>query len=532
MTDPNHNTEVERARNPVVEALYCMIAAVVLVVPGVMTFMPSADGDATLARERRVASKAPRPQLDQLADFPAQYQAWFGRSFGLRGPLLRLHAHSWYHAFRRAPGKRILLGEGDWLFTTASHVIDDVRGVAPLSDEVLENWRLTLEARRDWLASRGIPFVFAVVPSKSAVYPERLPERYDIVGKSRRQQFLDYMREHSDVDVLDLMPAVLEAKAQSAPNDNAYYPLGTHWTPRGAHHAYRAIIDVLRADFPELRAWPLSDFTAIPMTQQDDESDAVFLDDLLTQSENRLEPIRGWLSTEHGEEDSMGMGQLFAQEDRSLPRALFIRDSFGVALAPFLAQHFSQLQSLGTDSFPVWAIRELQPDVVIQVYVDRFAESIRPTVQTLFEQAEIKERFDASDQVRLAAAAPGRHPQLDGYQRTRISGGGSQPTILHLDSLTRGFLVDEPQLDPRHEVAVLRVAFEAPAASYASVYYMEQETQGYRHQRREKLPAEQGFNELYFLLSSPTMTGPLLVRPGSVTGDYPIIDCELRVIRR
>ena len=82
------------------------------------------------------------------------------------------------------------------------------------------------------------------------------------------------------------------------------------------------------------------------------------------------------------------------------------------------------------------------------------------------------------------------------------------------------------------EVAVLRVAFEAPAASYASVYYMEQETQGYRHQRREKLPAEQGFNELYFLLSSPTMTGPLLVRPGSVTGDYPIIDCELRVIRR
>jgi alginate O-acetyltransferase complex protein AlgJ len=532
MTDATHTSELERVRHPVVEALYCLFAAALLVVPGVMTFLPDGESEATLARERRASAAAPRPRIDDLAAFHAQYQAWFGRSFGLRGRLLRLHAHTWYHAFGRAPGRRIMLGKDDWLFTTASNVIGDVRGVAPLSERELDNWRRTLEARRDWLESRGIHFVFAIVPSKSAVYPELLPERFDIVGKSRRQSFLDYMREHSDVEVLDLLPAVLEAKAQSSPNDNAYFPLGTHWTPRGAYHGYRAIIDALGRDLPELQPWPLADFESIPITVHDDESDAVFLDDLLTQSELRLEPKRGWLSTSRGEDDSKGMGLLYEQADQSLPRALFIRDSFGVALAPFLAQHFSRLQSLGTDSFPVWAVEELQPDVVIQVYVDRFAESIRPTVQTLFDQAAIKERFEASNEVRLAAVAPGRHTQLTGYQQTRISGGGIEPTVLHLDSLTRGFLVDEARLDVEHEIAVLRVAFEAPAASYASVYYMEAEAQGYRHQRREKLPARAGFNELYFLLSSPTMTGPLLVRPGSALGDYPIIDCELRVIRR
>lgn len=529
--DDTRNSMNERARHPVVEAIYCAFALLMLVIPGVATFLPSASGDASAARERRGAREAPRPEWDRIGAFPAEYQAWFGRNFGLREPLLRAHARLCYHAFRRAPGSRVILGKDDWLFTTASGVIDDVRGVAPLEPDVLESWRLTLEARRDYLASRGIHFVFALVPSKSAVYPELLPDRFEIVGQSRRQRFLDYLHEHSDVDVLDLMPALLEAKAASTPGDDAYYPLGTHWTDRGAYHGYRAILEAMSAEFAELRPWPLSEFEPRPMRVLDDESPSVFLEDVLAQQESRLEPVRGRLSTPRGKDDPNGKGLFFDHQDRNLPRALLIRDSFGVALAPFLAQHFSTLQSIGSDSFPVWAVDELRPQVVIQVYVDRYLHEARPSVQTLFDQSEIEERFDASDRIEVASSAP-EHPRLVGYRRTRVSGGGSEPAILHLDSLTHGFMVEGPAQLDADEAAVLRIAFAAPEAALASVYYMEQESQGYRHQRCERLPVRAGSNELYFLLSSPTITGPLLVRPGTALGDYRILDYEVRVIGR
>lgn len=533
MTDRTDNvtTVQERARNPVVEALYCAIAFVLLAIPGIATFVPGARGDAGAKRERRIAQSAPQLEWDRIGAFPAEFQAWFGRRFAFREPLLRTHARIWYHAFDRAPGRRVILGKDDWLFTTASNVLDDVRGVAPFEDGVLENWRSTLEARRDYLASRGIHFVFAVVPSKSAVYPELLPERFEIVGKSRRQTFLDYMHEHSDVPVLDLMPAMLEAKAQSVPGDDAYFPLGTHWTDRGAYHGYRAILNALSVDLPELQPLPLSDFDRRPLKVQDDESATVFLEDVLEQNQSQLKPRGGRRSSPLGEDDPNGKGLMFGQDAANLPRALLIRDSFGVALAPFLAEHFSLLQSIGTDSFPVWAVDELRPQVVIQVYVDRFTHGVRPSVQTLFDPTEIEQQFDASDRIRVASSAP-EHPRLVGYRGTRVSGGGAEPAVVHIDSLTQGFLVDEPALEDFDEVAVLRLAFEAPEATDATVYYMEPESNGYRHQLCERMPVRQGFNELYFLLSSPTLMGPLLVRPGTVPGDYRIIDYELRVIRR
>jgi len=201
-------------------------------------------------------------------------------------------------------------------------------------------------------------------------------------------------------------------------------------------------------------------------------------------------------------------------------------------VTPFLAQHFSKLHLIVKDSFPTWVIERAQPDVVIQLYVDRFTERIRPTVQTVFDTDRIRARFAESTDVRLPASPPGTFPELTGYRVTDITGGDSLPAVLHLTSGSDGFLVDEFPAVDRVSMTVLRIVLDAPQATLLSVFYGEEGVEGYRHQRSEVLPVHAGRNEVFVVLSSPTLSGQLLVRPGLANGDYTIHAVEVRAIAR
>lgn len=524
----------ERLRTPSVEWIYVTVVLLALVIPGVFTYVSTASTEAALKRERRVAASAPKLKLDQLATFPAAYRDWYAHNFGFRTPLLQVHARLWFHLFGITPGDQMALGADGWLFTRLSRSLDAERGSFPFEESELEAWRITLESRRDWLAARDIEFLFVIVPDKPAVYPERMPHEYEFVGPSRRDQFLAYMREHSDVRILDLTAAVREAKQFDQPNDHVYYPLGTHWTTRGAFFGYRAILAELSRFLPGMDAWSLTDFRSVEDRSDDDVAPQLFLEDVLQQNERDLEPKR----QRHGVKSQLGKRsrpdelEVWTNPDADLPRLLLIHDSSSGPLKPMFAEHFSRMQTDQTDSFSVWTIEENKPDVVMQIYVDRFMQRVQPTAQTVFDQDRIRELFHASTEVRLPASAEGRYPELVPFKASAIDGGGDRPAELHLSALNQGFLIDEFPAGRPSEMSVLRMVVDSPADSVASVFYMEAQAQGYRHQRCETIPVHAGANEIYIVLSSPTLQGALLVRPGYAAGDYTIRDLEVRSIPR
>ena len=132
-------------------------------------------------------------------------------------------------------GSPIELGQGRPIGPPRLHGVGhrgafaDVRGVYPLSQHELDGWRRALTARRDRLATQKIRDLFVFVPNKDQAYPEHLPPAFTSAGAARIDQVMAYMRQHSDVDLLDLRPSIWAEKKNDRAGDYVYHRLGTHW---------------------------------------------------------------------------------------------------------------------------------------------------------------------------------------------------------------------------------------------------------------------------------------------------------------
>src|SRR5262245_58909489 len=116
-----------------------------------------------------------------------------------------------------------------------------------------------LESQRDFLARRGIEYVFAIGPNKESIYPEQVPPRYNRVGPTRMDQLVAHLEAHSDFRILDLRPALRRARADDRPDVHLYFELGTHWNGRGARAAAREMQRRLGELFPAVRTFDPSE---------------------------------------------------------------------------------------------------------------------------------------------------------------------------------------------------------------------------------------------------------------------------------
>ncbi len=213
-------------------------------------WLPAADRFLHLDRSKTMNENrafAPFPKfvatLDGTRTFLAGLEAYFNDHFGFRKQLVRWERRLRWNFFHESRGSTVLEGKSDWLFYSDGRMVDDISGTMPFTAEELEKWRKLLVARRDWLRERGIRYLFVVPPDKHSVYPEYLPDWLLSLQRPphRLDQFFAHMREHSDVPVLDLRPALLEAKKHG----EIYLHSDTHWNDRGAFAAYRRIMQEL-----------------------------------------------------------------------------------------------------------------------------------------------------------------------------------------------------------------------------------------------------------------------------------------------
>jgi hypothetical protein len=124
-----------------------------------------------------------------------------------------------------------------------------------------------VEAKRDWLAAHGIPYIFVIPPNKQTIYPEHMPENFlQARGRTRLDQLMAFMQAHSDVTILDLRQPLIEAKSQ----DPLYYLTDTHWNSLGALIGYgeimRAVGQALGRDVGSVRT--LEDYTVARQRRQ------------------------------------------------------------------------------------------------------------------------------------------------------------------------------------------------------------------------------------------------------------------------
>ena len=319
-----------------------------------------------------------------LTTWPDDYEGYYTDNFGLRNHLVRWNSIVkvvWLHI---PISERILIGrDKKTLFFNGSEgsTISDYRGSNLYTEEDLELIVKKFRELKAWYDLQGIKYAVCIVPNKATIYPERVPRRYVKVSQTTRMdQFINALRENTDILVIDVRPMLLEAKESR----ELYYHNDTHWNDYGAFIAYEEMMKQLSTLIPGLEPLPKSNFlfTKQKAKQEDllrymnlsgTETESVYTASPLFKP--KWQPVNPPLGLYEHPEDFYAWSAL--NDDQSLPKALFIRDSFTTALGQFLVNHFSELH-LSPLQIPehirneVRATKELKPDLVVYQLVERY----------------------------------------------------------------------------------------------------------------------------------------------------------------
>jgi alginate O-acetyltransferase complex protein AlgJ len=318
-----------------------------------------------------------------LAALPGKFEAYFNDHFGFRKRLIYWLAIVKVQGLGVTSTPGVTLGTNGWLYLASDSAVQSYRVVRPFTSGQLEAFRQLLEARRDWLAARGIPYLLVFAPNKDTIYPEFMPAAYNkLHPESRLDQLLDYMKDHSSVPIVDVREDLRRAKRV----ERVYDVTDSHWNSSGGYIAYERIMQALSAWFPEAQAAPRSEFRAVVENGPGgDLARMLGIADRIPEERLKLVPRTRWHFSHSDERFPIAARGAHPEltiatewTDAKLPRAILFRDSFAAQLIPFLAEHFQRILCVWDRDFDRAIIEHERPGVVIQEVVERSLEAGMP----------------------------------------------------------------------------------------------------------------------------------------------------------
>jgi len=299
-------------------------------------------------------------------------------------------------AFYRAgisirPGQ-VVIGKKGWLYLGDEYeeTISAKRRCGSEADRSVANKiNAAMQSWSEWVEKNGAHSMHIMVgPDKSSIYPEFLPAW----AVSDCPHALDVFMANVDPTLYaDLRPALVAAKGGW--EQPLYYQTDTHWNSLGAWVAYRAFASIVSANMPEVR-W-LSDqqfhIAGVAPRPGGDLSNFLRMTNLLTDTEVAMQMGEG-LAVETQQYDfetralkSSGgnpgvlapFHPLLVKSPSALnnKKVLWLRDSFGTSLAPYMDATFSEVLQLhyGATNPEGFAalVSSFKPDYVFITVVER-----------------------------------------------------------------------------------------------------------------------------------------------------------------
>lgn len=517
---------------PILDLVTSVLFIAAICAPLVASSLGTRTEQTPIEEFRKPAKRPPlRFERQALTRFPERFEEYYADDFGLRNHLIFAHNALKWFVFGVSPTDSIVLGKKGWIFYRDDHSVENFRGAIPFTEQDLVAWTRMLESRRDWCAERGIVFILAVAPNKERVYPELMPNGIE-AGEMRVDQLVEHVRQHSDVEVIDLSVPVKEERLKDGPGDDTVFRrLGTHWTDRGAFAACRELARHLREHFPaiELPSSERYELRERPIDLSDSWVGRLYFEGLLVDTEFRLVPV-GWTPTARVVEERGAWRDVHWRSDNdSSPRGVVLHDSTGPQISPFLAECFSDVWFNATYALDTELIEKTKPDVVILLATERALVFLAPDVWPSEGDAEARKRFEASDRTLLRLDVSRNKPPLIAYRACRVRLDEGESVVV--ESSGPGGSVLLPTFEfPEAENVVLRLELDSPVESELLIGYQTRLDPEFDQRRSISRHVLRGANVLHVELLPSHLQGPLLLRPGTDPGDYEVRDLEIRAV--
>lgn len=346
--------------------------------PNIGTLVMKAPGDSP---EQRLMAQRPKlkANFQSIVSYPSAYMRYYADNFGFRNFLIRTNSLFKLNVLKVDQFPKVLVGKEGWLYLIkddeGNNSLDYYRSLSIFSGEKeMADWARPLADIKKYLDRRNIRMLVVFVPMKPRVYPEFVPDYLKPVRKETRlDQMMKYLKERTDINVVDAGPAVIAGKKEHL----VFIKHDVHWNGYGAYYAYRAIVEKLSAWYPGIKPLTLDDFLiqSYPYIGGD-LANMLGLKDRFSEKGFTFYQKGGWkvklVKVPYAMPYSR-FSEAIENIDQSKPKAVVFHDSFFNFLKPYVAQHFRRMACFQSYSrFDPAVIDIEKPDLVIFEIAEHF----------------------------------------------------------------------------------------------------------------------------------------------------------------
>ena len=266
-----------------------------------------------------------------------------------------------------SPHPLVASGFDGWLYYFTGS--EDLHRGEGLDEDQLKELCDTQQKTADAFTAAGVDYRLFLAPDKNSVYPGSLPLSHRIrPGVSTVDQMVTALRKNTSVRITDPRGALAFAAENGS---QQYYKTDSHWNANGAWTAYQVLVDDLLPDHPAIRRLTEADLVHYEATASGDLAAMIGQKGIMV---DRFDCVSLREATAHEDPDRLVDGLTLMVNDTipEAPRLLFIHDSFGGAIAPYLQESFSEVWLMTNDSATFANIGDLSRfDIVVFEVVER-----------------------------------------------------------------------------------------------------------------------------------------------------------------
>jgi|TARA_B110000046_G_scaffold52468_1_gene58653 hypothetical protein len=322
--------------------------------------------------------------INKLDFFPKEAESYLNDNFSFRTPLLNLYHEIKFSYFKISPHpKKTIVGNDDWFFVAGKEK-DIYEGNRNFSKLELNQFSTEWKKRKKYLDSLNIKTYWVIAPFKHYVYNEKLP--FNIYAHKKRR--VDQLKEHFEENLPNLIIDPILTLRKNKEERKLFYKMDNHWNYHSGYLTTKLLLNKIKKDFPNIKIEDISPHIWKEKTVYTGiHYNVIGIEDL---SEIRQMPI--FNDPKSAEDKKYGFKYF---EDWAYPsefekrytnkkiksglKILFIRDSFGNQLIPFVSEVFKESVFI----FDSWQyglnqpiIEIVKPDIVVFLGLETHLDNI------------------------------------------------------------------------------------------------------------------------------------------------------------